>query len=390
MVFISAVSACCALGGDLEEIACNLGKNLSPGMQEDTSLLVSGDLTWTGRVTAKLPEIPKALRQHRSRNNQLLLKAFLDLKSEYDKAVSGILPSRTGIVLGTSTSGLDEADKLVAAVSQGNPAPETYAYEQQELGDPSLFLREYLGTTGPAYTISTACSSSLRALISGKRLIEQGICDVVLAGGADSLNRMTLNGFNAMGLLSLGQKCAPFCAGRQGISIGEGAALMILSRRESALAIAGVGESSDAYHISSPHPEGRGARQAVLAALKDAKITADDLSYINLHGTGTVVNDAVEAQVIASLAPKVPASSTKNLTGHTLGACGAIETALICLLALKNLPPPPQDFQVHQKDSTLAPVCFVSPNQKINYRYLMNNALAFGGNNASIIVEYRS
>lgn len=388
--YIHAYGACCALGHTCEDMAVNLQAGKAPGMQPDTSLLQSGELIYTGKVTGKLPAIPASLHEHASRNNQLLLQAFAQVRASYDRLCAGLDPERIGVVLGTSTSGLSEADTLVSSVCAGQGVPPAYHYAQQELGDPSVFMSAYLQVTGPAFTVSTACSSSLRAIISACRLLESGLCDAVVCGGADCLCRMPVNGFHAMGLMATGERCQPFCEGRKGISIGEGAAVLLLTREPSALKIAGLGESSDAYHISSPHPQGAGARAAMQQALAMAGIACTDLSYINLHGTGTPMNDTVEARLMHDMAPDVPCSSTKWLTGHTLGACGAVETALLCLLVQRHLPLPWQDFTQRPKDSSLPEVHFVQQGEQRPVHYLMNNAFAFGGNNASVILEYLS
>lgn len=264
-----------------------------------------------------------------------------------------------------------------------------YNYSMQELGDPSRFLAEVLDISGPTYTISTACSSSLRAIISAVRLIELGLCDVALAGGADTLSRMTVNGFNSMGLVSLNGICQPFAKDRAGITIGEASGIFVLSKEPTAIRIAGLGESSDAYHMSSPHPEGEGALIAMKNALAMAGIEADEIGYVNLHGTGTPMNDAVESKVMAKLCPNVPCSSTKYLTGHTLGACGIWESVL-CALLLQHkdeLCLPKQDFSTKLQDDEIAQISFVRDNEHLKKNYVMNNAFAFGGNNATIILE---
>nr|MBP9678449.1 beta-ketoacyl-ACP synthase [Aeromonas sp.] len=235
----------------------------------------------------------------------------------------------------------------------------------------------------PAYTLSTACSSSARAFISGQRMLAAGLVDAVLVGGADSLCGLTLNGFDSLESLS-GTLCQPFDNGRQGINIGEGAALFLLSRQPAPLALLGVGESSDAWHISAPHPDGVGAEAAMGMALAQAGLTPEQVGYINLHGTATRLNDAMESQAVYRLfGDRVPCSSTKPLTGHVLGAAGAIEAALACLLLERALPLPPQ--RVMTGDPALAPIRLVSGTTPLATPRILSNSFAFGGNNVSLL-----
>lgn len=283
-------------------------------------------------------------------------------------------------MLGTSTSGVDEGDRQTDGGHAG------YDYRMQELGDPSRFLAHYLQLDGPAYTISTACSSSARAIISGARLIAAGLADVALVGGADSLSRMPINGFASLDSLSE-HHCAPFSAGRDGISIGEAAALLLLTREPQPLALLGCGESSDAWHMSAPHPQGVGAEAAMRMALQQAGLQPHEVGYINLHGTATPLNDQVEAAVIHRLfGDAVPCSSTKHLTGHTLGAAGATEAALAALIIQQQLSLPPQDFSHATQDSTLPPCGLLTVTQSLARPVIASNSFAFGGNNTCLIV----
>lgn len=249
-----------------------------------------------------------------------------------------------------------------------------------------MFLADYLEIDGPAYTISTACSSSARALICGKRMLETGLVDAVIAGGADTLCKVPINGFNSIGLLSF-KRCIPFSKNRSGINIGEGGALMILTQEKSDLVLLGVGESSDAYHVSSPEPSGAGAIMAMEMALDNASLSPDDIGYVNLHGTATKLNDAMESKAMASLFKgKVPCSSTKYMTGHTLGAAGIVEAAILCYLLKHDLDLPVQDFSHDEIDDTLDECGLVKEKMKAKKKVMMSNSFAFGGNNASIII----
>lgn len=345
--------------------------------------LLDGRLTPVGRVEGALPEIPAAFASYASRNNRLLLAALAQIRPALDKALAEFGPARVGLVLGTSTAGIGEAELAIAAARRGEAIPPAFDYRQQELGSPSEFLARYLGLEGPAYTISTACSSSARAFISGQRMLAAGLVDAVIVGGADSLCGLTINGFDSLESLS-GTLCQPFDNGRQGINIGEGAALFLLSKQPAPLALLGAGESSDAWHISAPHPDGVGAEAAMQMALAQAGIAPDQVGYINLHGTATRLNDAMESQAVHRLfGDKVPCSSTKPLTGHTLGAAGAIEAALACLLLERALPLPIQ--RVTTADPALAPIRLVSGATRLAAPRILSNSFAFGGNNVSLL-----
>ncbi|WJV62561.1 beta-ketoacyl-[acyl-carrier-protein] synthase family protein [Pectobacteriaceae bacterium CE70] len=380
MIYINAVGAINALGNDIDEIARNLERGTAPGMRSDSRWLLQDKICWTGNVDALLPEIPTSLAVHNSRNNQLLLAALAQIRSRVDEAITRFGTDRVAVIQGTSTSGLDEADRYVSSHLP------TYHYAQQELGDPSRFLADYLCLNGPAYTISTACSSSARALISGQRLIEAGLVDVAIVGGADTLSRMPLNGFDSLESLSA-NRCEPFSQQRDGISIGEGAALMLISREPDDVSLLGVGESSDAHHMSAPHPEGAGAIRAITMALQSANLQPTDIGYINLHGTATRLNDRIEANVIhAIFGDAIPCSSTKHLTGHTLGAAGICEAVICWLLLTRNIPLPPQDFSHSKQDDTLPLFGLLTTPARLGRQVIMSNSFAFGGNNACLIL----
>ncbi|MCL2893824.1 beta-ketoacyl-[acyl-carrier-protein] synthase family protein [Brenneria tiliae] len=380
MIYINAVGALNALGNTLDEMADNLAGGVAPGMRPDGGWLVQGKACWTGNVDADLPAIPSALAEHDSRNNRLLLAALAQIRPQVDKAIARFGADRVAVILGTSTSGLDEADRYVSSKLP------SYRYAQQELGDPSRFLAAYLRLNGPAYTLSTACSSSARALISGKRLIDAGLADAAIVGGADTLSRMPLNGFDSLESLSP-TRCQPFSERRNGITIGEGAALMLISGEPDGVSLLGVGESSDAHHMSAPHPEGEGAARAIRMALAHAGLRPEDIGYINLHGTATRLNDRIEAKVVQSIfGERVPCSSTKHLTGHTLGAAGICEAAICWLLLTRDLPLPPQDFSQGARDETLPPCGLLSEPGRLARPVILSNSFAFGGNNACLIV----
>lgn len=386
MIYFSAVGMVNALGNTQADIAANLTAGHAPGMLPDNHALTNKRSIWLGNVTAELPSIPDELAVHRSRNNQLLLAALAQIDAPVRQAIAQYGNQRVAVILGTSTSGIAEGEAAVSHYQHAGELPAGYHYQQQELGDPAQFLAKYLGTDGPAYTLSTACSSSARAIISGQRLIAAGLADVALVGGADSLCRMPINGFDSLESLSHG-RCTPFGQDRDGINIGEAAALILLTREPADIALLGFGESSDAWHMSAPHPEGEGAERAMRMALQQAGITPDDVGYINLHGTATPLNDKAEAAVTYRIfGDRVPCSSSKHLTGHTLGAAGATEAALSWLLLKENLPLPKQDFSATARDATLPDIALVTTEQRPAKPVILSNSFAFGGNNACILI----
>ena len=384
MIYISAVGMVNALGNNPDEIAANLIRGIAPGMHTRAGWLQGQDAI-LGGVEGELPPIPDDFAPHRTRNNQLLLAALAQIQPAVDDAIARVGRDRVAVILGTSTSGLDEGDEHVR-LSLNGEASLRWQYSQQELGDPSRFLANWLALEGPAYTLSTACSSSARAIISGRRLIEAGLVDVAIVGGADTLSRMPVNGFNSLESFSP-TLCEPFGRDRHGITIGEAAGLMVLTREPQPVALLGTGESSDAYHISAPHPQGEGAIRAIQQALNDAGLTTADVGYINLHGTATPLNDQIESQVVHDLfSGSVPCSSTKHLTGHTLGAAGITEAALSWLILTRDLPLPAQDFSRYAPDPTLPECGLLHHAVALEKPVILSNSFAFGGNNASILL----
>ncbi len=295
--------------------------------------------------------------------------------------------ARIGVVLGTSTSGIGETETAQATRRQHGDWPRDFHYQRHEIGAPSCFVAEQLGVTGPAYTLSTACSSSAKALASARRLLAAGACDAVIAGGADSLCHLTVNGFAALEAVS-DSPCQPFSTTRNGINLGEAAALFLVTREAGGIQLAGYGESSDAHHISAPRPDGEGARHAMQGALEMAGVVPSAIDYLNLHGTATVQNDSMEARAVSALfGNSLPCSSTKALTGHTLGACGALEAAF-CWMALEagRLPPHVNDNRVDPDLPALA----LTTGGPANLKRALSNAFAFGGNNIALLLEKMS
>ena len=291
---------------------------------------------------------------------------------------------RVAVVCGTSTSGIAEAEVGLTAYRRDGHWPAGFHYRRQEAGNLGLFVARALGLGGPAYTIATACSSSGKVFASARRLIRAGLADAVVVGGADTLCGMTIGGFDALEALSA-TRCNPFSVNRDGITIGEGAAAFLISREPGPIELLGVGETSDAHHPTAPDPEGRGAKAAVGMALRQGGLAASDLAYVNLHGTATPLNDAMESRVIADMfGSRMACGSTKGMTGHMLGATGGVEAAFLCLALLDGrLPPHVWDGQA---DPALPELSFVAPSQLARGDAMLSTSFGFGGSNVALLL----
>lgn len=387
MIYLSAVAMVNALGSSLDDIARNLSIGRS-GLIANDNWLLHNKNTYVGAVYTDLPVIPDTLPIHDTRNNRLLLASLLQILPEVTQTIKQYGNDRVAIIMGSSTAGIYEGELAIANQEQQGTLPESYFYQQQEMGDLSIFLAKYLNIVGPAYTLSTACTSSARAIIAGKRLIEAGLVDAALVGGADTLCQLSVNGFNSLEQISA-NPCLPFAKERNGISIGEGSGLMLLTKEPAQVALLGVGESSDAWHMSAPHPEGIAAQVAINMALTEAGIKSEAVGYINMHGTATVLNDQMEAKAIHSTfgSDSPPCSSTKHLTGHTLGAAAITEAALCWLMLTRSLTMPWQDFKQATPDETLPPFNLLTkPKQNMGNTIVLSNSFAFGGNNTSLLL----
>lgn len=335
--------------------------------------------------------LPAQLAAFDCRNNRL---AFLGLEQDgFAEAVAGAVrrygAQRVGLFLGTSTSGILHTELAYRRLDPADgslPADFVYATTHNTFSVAD-FTRQYLGLTGPAAVVSSACSSSAKVFASARRMLAAGLIDAAVVGGVDSLCLTTLYGFNSLGLMS-SQPCRPFDAARDGISIGEAAAFALLERLpdhldRDAVLLLGIGESSDAHHMSSPHPDGLGARMAMRAALEMAQLEAADIDYINLHGTATPSNDVAETKAVAAVfGPDTPCSSTKGATGHTLGAAGALE-AVICALALRS-DLLPGGLNTQQPDPLLT-LNYLMDNREQPVCRILSNSFGFGGTNCSLV-----
>jgi 3-oxoacyl-[acyl-carrier-protein] synthase I len=352
--------------------------------------------TYVGRVNG-LEDLPVRanLAAYDCRNNRL---AQLGLaQDDFIEAVAAARQrygrERIGVFLGTSTSGILDTE---LAYRQRDAAtgrlPASFNYKgTHNCYSVADFVQQALDLAGPSVVVSTACSSSAKVFGNAARMIQAGLCDAAIVGGVDSLCLTTLYGFNSLGLVS-SRPCRPYDAERDGISIGEAAGFVLLERTSALMnspapgtvMLLGVGESSDAYHMSSPHPEGEGARLAIQAALHDAGLTPGDIDYINLHGTGTKANDAAEDKaVLTTFGGDTPCSSTKGATGHLLGAAGITEAIISALCIQHGFMP--GGLNTGHIDPALKSA-YLLKNKQQNLNFVLSNSLGFGGSNCSLVL----
>lgn len=388
-LFLSALGLVNALGRGKTQVADGLFRGDTSNLRLETGWLPVKEAR-VGAVRTELPSVPEAFAADACRNAQLLLAALEEIRAEVDAEIGQHGPARVGVVLGTSTSGMASGERAMAHHLEHGAFPADYHYFQQEIGRPAPFLAEFLGLRGPAITVSTACTSSGRALATARNLIRLGLCEAVIVGGADSLCKLTLNGFTALDATS-SKLTNPMSKNREGINIGEGAALFILRKAPADIALLGIGETSDAHHISAPDPSGLGAERAMRMALAKAGMAPPDIGYLNMHATATPLNDEMESRAIAKVFPEgVPCSGTKPLTGHTLGAAAATELAF-CWLALQAAWNPKSLLPPHRWDGEADPALpalqLVTEGQTFGpHRTCLSNAFAFGGNNLALLV----
>ncbi len=380
---ITAWSAVNALGRSTAEVLAALDEGRS-GL--GPSPLPTTMETVVGAVPGALAPLPAEHAAYDTRLARIGWLAFLEVRAALERAVERWGPHRVAIVLGTSTGGLEETEQAFDHWLRHGALMPGYDYERQHnfaaFGD---LLAAVAGLEGPSYVVSTACSSSGKVAASAARLIRAGLADAVLIGGIDSLTRMTIQGFHSLGILS-STPCRPFGAERDGINIGEGAALLLIEREAAApgAMLLGVGESADAYRMSSPEPTGRGAREAMERALAQAGLAAEALDHVNAHGTATPLNDSAEALAIEGLlGRRVPVSSTKGYTGHLLGAAGATEM-LFAIHAIRT-GRLPATLGAQPLDPAVT-IDVVTAPRTARVRTVLSNSFAFGGSNVAVVV----
>jgi len=342
-------------------------------------------------VTGPLPEIPPRLKRYACRNNALLMAALQQIEKPIADAIDAFGRSRIAVVIGSSTSGVSDAEAAIRHQHLTGELAKTFYYDQLEFGGASSFVADLLQIDGPAYAISTACSSGARALASARSLLALGVCDAVIAGACDSLCGLTANGFSALQVVS-DEVTNPLSAHRNGMTLGEGAAVFLVTRERGGVQLRGVGESTEAHHMSAPDPEGQGAEQAMRDALEDAALDPSEIAYLNLHGTGTPLNDAMECAAIDRVFRRSPpCSSTKSLVGHILGGAGAVEAAF-CWLILAQRAAGTLELIPHAFDGEpdpALPALRLVPREglRVPIGPLMTNSFGFGGNNCTLILE---
>ncbi|MFI3184931.1 MAG: beta-ketoacyl-ACP synthase [Methylococcaceae bacterium] len=389
-VALTAYQCVSAAGDDIEALYASLIDNQS--CLKPLRLFDIPFKTVVGEVSTALPTIRSSLKAYDCRNARLALKALNqgEFRATVERSIANYGVSRVGLVLGTSTSGIYDAENAYAHLLRDGVMPGDFQFLKIQTAQATAeFLQLELGLQGPCYGISTACSSSAKALGAGQRLIAADVCDAVLVAGVDSLCRLTLRGFHSLQLVS-SEACRPMDINRRGINIGEGAALLLLERlgagNVSRPRLLAVGESSDAHHMSAPHPEGAGAVLAMSQALLLAGRDVGEVDYINLHATASLLNDLADAKAVQQLFPNPPpCSGVKGLLGHTLGATGAVE-AVVSLLALERgfLP---GTCGLEQVDPNCPCPVIASPRLDIAPKLVLSNAFGFGGNNASVLLE---
>ncbi len=375
-------TSCLGVGKQANWEAIQAGRS---GLQPCDFYQIQDLVTWVGKVSGLEQPLPEEFSKYECRNNRL---AWLALQQDNfitsaQSAIARYGAERVGVFLGTSTSGIHQTE--LAYIESLDPLPEWYHYASTHNAfSVADFVQHVLGTQGPAMVISTACSSSAKVFASAYRAIANGLCDAVVVGGVDSLCLTTLYGFNALQLVAP-DKCKPFDINRNGISIGEAGGYALLEKGVSGdFALLGYGESGDAYHMSSPHPEGEGALLAMQAALRKANLNPADIDYINLHGTGTIANDAAESKAVNTLfGANTWASSTKGWTGHTLGAAGIVEASIGLLsMAHSHIP---QNLHLETRDPNMA-IALVEQPQHQPVKRILSNSFGFGGSNCSLIL----
>jgi 3-oxoacyl-[acyl-carrier-protein] synthase I len=342
---------------------------------------------YIGRVDGlETHDLPPSLARFDCRNNRLA-----DLALHTDGFADAVAvardqygPDRIAVVLGTSTSGVLSGEEAYCARDPRTGAlPPAFDYDHtQDMFSLARFVRAALELRGPAMVVAAACASSARTFIDAYQLIESGVCDAAIVGGADSLCRMTLRGFASLDLISP-VACRPCDVERNGISIGEAAGFALLERQGAGIALLGFGTSSDGYHMSAPHPRAAGAIAAMRAALDVGRLAPADIDYVNLHGTGTKANDAMEdIAMVEVFGTTTPCSSTKGWTGHTLGASGILATVTAELCLRHGLMP--GCLNINRLDPALRARVIVD-NEQRPIRRIMSNAFGFGGINCSLI-----
>jgi 3-oxoacyl-[acyl-carrier-protein] synthase-1 len=392
VVYIAGLGVISAIGNNVRETLTAF-PNLQPGM---------GDITMLDTIhRSHLPVAEVKLTNHQLAGiagmqpglpRTALLSMVAAKEAVDDAGISGFDQMRAGFISANTTGGMDLSENFFSAFRKDPKAGNLRDIIHHECGAVTDLVADALGIHHYISTISTACSSSANAIFFGARLIKHNMLDLVIAGGTDALTKFTVNGFNTLMILDK-EFCKPFDENRKGLNLGEGAGYVVLVseklmkglKKKPYAALSGYANANDVYHQTASSPEGTGSWLAMTAALKRSRLTAGDIDYINLHGTGTQNNDVAEGTAIQRLfAPTFPPmSSTKSFTGHTLGASGSIEAVFSCLAIEHGIIYPNLRFSTQMKELSFIPETKYLSNQPVNH--VMSNSFGFGGNCSSLI-----
>ena len=367
-ISITKYNAICNLGDNIDKIY-NEAISANINNFEITDSIIKGKQVRLGKVNTSLAEIDNPI--YNTRCNRLLLTCLNNIDISELKNTYGA--ENIATVVATTNTGVEEFEK-------------TKLSNHFELGNPAEFIKKHYGLNNISTTVSTACSSGIKAFSIARNLLKSNIAKAVIVAGVDSLSKLPVFGFESLGVLT-DTVCKPFCKDRSGINIGEGVAVFILEKNsKSNINILGIGETTDAYHSTCPDPTAKEAVNAIRSALKDGNIKPEDIDYINLHGTGTISNDLMESTAINKIfGEKTPCSSTKVFTGHCLGASSSVEVALCCKLLELNLPILYPNIY-NDYDESLAKINLVKKGFSANIKKFLCTSFGFGGTNTAIVL----
>lgn len=382
LMYLSNPAIVCSAGENMEDIFKTFYAKKSSLVKDEEFV---GKPIYIGKISSPLAPFHKTSKHFNTRTNQILLTALLQIDTKIQKAIKKYGKDRIGVVIGTTTTGIEENFFLFKHEAKTSMWDlDLYSNERQNLSNPADFIKDFYALRSVSYGISTACTSGAKALIHAKRLIEKDICDCVICGGVDSINTLTINGFNSLGLLS--QNISnPLSKNRDGINIGEGAALFLASKDKiSDVLLCSYGTNCDAYHITQPDVSAKMPIFAIEKALKKAGLESVD--YINLHATGTLANDTMESLAFFKTLPLVKASSTKPFMGHTLGAAGAIEAGICHGLITKGHTKLPPHLYDGKYDESLESISLADDGVR-EVNSALSSSFAFGGDNAILVLR---
>ena len=382
MIYINDFGGICSAGKTPKSILKNLAKN-KPYVESVKCLNKDFVL---GRIKESLPQILELPKHLQTRTNLILYEALLQIKDSINEAINKYGSNRVGVVIGTTTAGVEENFLELEDLDF-----EMFK-KRNSLSNPSEFVAHIFNLHSLRFGVSSACTSGAKALVCAKRLLDSNLCDAVICGGVDSLNTLTIFGFESLDILS-NQPSLPFSKNRSGVNLGEGAAVFLLSKfllskLESKIVFKGYGSNNDAFHITKPSDSCVAQKNMLQQALKMAKIKPSALDYINLHGTGTLANDSMESKLVSSVFSGVPCSSTKSVMGHTLGAAGALE-AMVCVELLRQSEKDKVELPLHcfdgEWDTSLEAINLVKTPQSAWVKNVASLSFAFGGDNCVLI-----